>query len=297
MVQPNKDIISGQIASLGLERGDVVFVSSDLMRVGYFSKTPETTLRDWVDILCDAVGSEGTVVVPTYSPSTLRPPLGRLSGFVYTKDSLSESGSMANAFIDHAPMGVRGAHPTCSCIAVGPLAQKIAGEHGVGDDPYFPYGRIIERGGKNLMLGTVDLKNCPMPFHFAQHTLGHTRRHPLSGLLETRYLDDAGREQRYIVREIGGCTRGVHKAWGYILNKNGVRFGTVGRSLSALVDAKIAYDVLLQVLQKQPRLIRCDEPNCISCHGRFVYNGFGVVPYYLRKPVAVMRSRMQRRRK
>lgn len=70
-MQKKQDIIA-QIRDLGFERGDTVFVSSDLLRVGYFNKNQETTLRDWLDIFEELRGDEGTIVVPTYSPSFLR---------------------------------------------------------------------------------------------------------------------------------------------------------------------------------------------------------------------------------
>ena len=46
-MKKKQEIIS-QIRDLGLEKGDTVFVSSDLLRVGYFNKDQKTTLCDWV---------------------------------------------------------------------------------------------------------------------------------------------------------------------------------------------------------------------------------------------------------
>ena len=173
MSRISKDQIKTEMRRLGLAEGDLVFVSSDLMRVGYFNKDRDTTMRDWVEILLSAVGPTGTIVVPSYSPSYIR--FVQRSDFVFSKDSASDAGSLATAFLSFADHAVRGAHPTSSCVAVGPLAQFVAGDHTVGDPAYKPYGRIIEQGGQNLMLGTIDTKNCPMSFHYAQQVLGHTR--------------------------------------------------------------------------------------------------------------------------
>lgn len=290
MSRISKDQIKTELRRLGLAEGDLVFVSSDLMRVGYFNKDRDTTMRDWVEILLGAVGPTGTIVVPSYSPSHIR--FVQRSDFVFSKDSASDAGNLATAFLSFADDAVRGAHPTSSCVAIGPLAQLVAGDHGVEDPAYKPYGRIIEQGGQNLMLGTVDTKNCPMSFHYAQQVLGHTRTHPLCGLLETRYRNEHGRIEKFIVREVGGCTRGVHQCWGYILAKNGVLLDRVGRSQSALVDTKIAFDVLKRVLEKNPGLIRCTNRDCISCYGRYRYNGARVVPFYVRKPFSLVRKRL-----
>ena len=140
------------------------------------------------------------------------------------------------------------------------------------------------------MLGTVDTKNCPMPFHYAQQVLGHTRTHPLCGLLETKYEAESGGTATYIVREIGGCTRGVHNCWGYILARNGVSFGQVGKSTSALVDTGKAFEVFSKILVDTPSLIRCTNKDCISCYGRYRYNGMSVLLFYLRKPFSTLRK-------
>ncbi|WP_415890274.1 AAC(3) family N-acetyltransferase [Neptuniibacter sp. SY11_33] len=277
----NKATIKEQIKNLGLGCGDVVFVSSDLMRVGYYNESPQQTMQDWMDIFQDILGPDGTIVIPTYSPSVLR--FIKKNEFIYTQDSISSSGSLANAYISKSDGAIRSLHPATSCIALGKYAQEVVAKHGPGASAYYPYSKVIELGGKNLMLGTVDEKNCPMPFHYAQEILGHTLTHPLSGFLETAYLNDDGEKTSYIVREIGGCTRGVHKTWGYHLANNAVSVGQVGRSLSALVDARKSYDIMLRVLKNNPGLIKCDDKYCISCYGRYRYNGVGVFPYYLRK--------------
>ena len=168
------------------------------------------------------------------------------------------------------PNAVRSSHPIYSCIAVGPLAIELE-KHTVQSGAYDPYGLVIEHSGKNLMLGTIDEINCPMPFHFAQQTLGHTRTHPLKGVFKTSYLNKAGEVADHIMREIGGCTRGVHNIWGRHLAQKAVVFGQVGRSLSGLVDAAKSFAICVDVLRNQPGLIRCDNNLCLSCYGRYRY--------------------------
>ena len=281
MKRMNKSTIKKQIEDLGLCSGDVVFVSSDLMRVGYYNSTPEQTMQDWMDIFQDVLGPDGTIVIPTYSPSVFRF-IGR-SEFVYTLDSISNSGSLANWYVKKSNDAIRSQHPATSCIVLGKHAQEIVGKHGPDATAYYPYSKVIELRGKNLMLGTVDEKNCPMPFHYAQEVLGHTLTHPLSGFLETAYVNRKGQKTKYVVREIGGCTRGVHKTWGYHLAKHAVTMGQVGRSLSALVDTKKSYDIMLSVLKNNSSLIRCDNKYCLSCYGRYRYNGVYVLPFYFKK--------------
>lgn len=273
-----KQEIISQIRDLGLETGDTVFVSSDLLRVGYFNKNQETTLREWVEIFEELLGDEGTIVVPTYSPSFLR--YFQKYDFVFTADSDSDSGGLARAYVQYAQNAKRGRHPTNSCTSCGLHAAKIAASDGPEFPKYSPYAKVVELGGKNLMLGTVDERNCPFTYHHVQELLGQTRGHPFSGLLETTYLDEAGEPKKFIVREFGGCTAGVHKSWGYHLEVNAVTFGPVGRSLSALVDARKSTEVLYRVMVNDPKLLRCDDNSCISCYGRYCYSGFGAFTFY-----------------
>ena len=114
------------------------------MKVGYFNKDRETTMRDWVEILLDVVGVTGTLVVPSYSPAHVR--FIQKSDFVFTEDSASDSGSLATAFLSLKAVFV--APITGSCVAIGPLAKAIAGDHGIEDPVYKPYGRIIDHGGR-----------------------------------------------------------------------------------------------------------------------------------------------------
>lgn len=277
------------LRGLGLKRGDVVFLAADLLRVGYFNKSVEQTLRDWIAVFDEVLGPAGTVVMPSYTPVALR--LFSRERFLFTRSARSDSGSLTNGYLQHATDLVRSIHPSNSCIARGPAAESILRGHDSGALAYLPYKRVVELGGKNLMLGTVDLKNAPITFHCAQELLGHTRHHPLSGLLETRYREDDGRERNFVVRELGGCTRGGHKAWGYHLEAQAVKFGNVGKGLSALVDTQKSLEIFLKISQSNPGLLRCDNKYCISCYGRYTYNGFGVFSFYPRKLVQVIGSR------
>ena len=45
---------------------------------------------------------------------------------------------------------------------------------------YTPFKRIIELGGKNLMLGTINDDNAPMVMHYCQEQLGITKKRPFS---------------------------------------------------------------------------------------------------------------------
>lgn len=281
MPRISKSQIIEQLQALGVDKGDTLFVAADLMKVGYFNCSTDQTLKDWVDIFEELLGGMGTIIVPTYSPSYFR--FVQKYDFVFTTESETNSGSLAKAYLNFAPGALRGRHPTNSCTSRGLHAREIAASDGPEFPKYTPYAKVIELGGKNLMLGIVDERNCPFTYHHVQERLGHTKTHPLCGLMETTYINAAGEKKKYIVREVGGCTGGVHKAWGYHLAKEAVKIGNVGRSLSALVDARKSAEILHKIMIENPHLMKCDNRSCISCYGRFRYNGVGAVWFYARE--------------
>ncbi|WP_415890267.1 AAC(3) family N-acetyltransferase [Neptuniibacter sp. SY11_33] len=276
-----KEKIIKQLKELGVKEGDTLFVAADLMRVGYFNSNADQTLKDWVEIFDVLLGEKGTIVVPTYSPSYLR--FVQKYDFVFTADTPSNSGSLAKAYLNFCPGAIRGKHPTNSCTSNGFHSQVISAFDGPEYPKYMPYEKVVELGGKNLMLGIVDERNSPFTYHHVQEKLGHTTSHPFSGLLETTYIDENGKKKKYIQRQLGGCTGGVHKAWGYHLAKNAVKFGQVGRSVSALVNAQKSTEILTKLMKETPHLMKCDNRSCISCYGRYRYNGIGAVWFYFRE--------------
>lgn len=292
MARISRSQILEQLKDLGVNQGDTLFVSADLMRVGYFNGSAEKTLTDWIDIFDELLGDMGTIVVPTYSPSFIR--LIQKYDFIFTKETETTSGSLAKAYLKFSPQALRGRHPTNSCTSKGYYADLISKVDGPEFLKYSPYAKVVALGGKSLMLGTVDQRNCPFTYHYVQEALGHTTSHPYSGFMETTYLNEMGEKTRFIVKELGGCTAGVHKTWGYHLDKGAVQFGTVGKSISALVDAKKSVEVLTKVMTDNPYFIKCDNHSCVSCYGRYRYNGMRVVAFYFRS-VSVLVKKMFKR--
>ena len=273
-----KENLIESINNLGVKSGDILFLSADLMRIGYFNKDIDTTLKDWVEILQTVVGNEGTLIIPANTASFSR--FNKNNDVVFTPDSAPNSGSISMAFYLYADV-IRSTHPTNSCFGIGPKAQYILGEHNENSLSYSIYGKIIELGGKNLMLGTVeDNRNSPMPFHFCQEILGHTRSHPLVNLQQAYYIDSKNNKILFTRKDVGGCTRGAINTFGEHIAQKAIKFGQIGKSLSALVDTKKSSVVLMKIFNERASLIKCNNKSCISCYGRYVYNGFGVISFY-----------------
>ena len=275
-----KEEVIYQIQSLGLSKGDIVFLAADLLNIGYFSKSRENTYKDWVEILTTCVGEEGTIVLPSYTDSFLFYKKDRSVVFIPRGNSTT-SGSLSIGFLNHSDRK-RSLHPTNSCIAIGKYADYILKDHDQTASSYLPYQRIIELGGKNLMLGSFsDMKLAPMALHAAQETLGYTKRHWMAGILQSYFFDNLGRIKLFTRMDVGGCTAGAHKALGYHFNSGAIQISKVGDSMSAIIDTKLSYAIFLNLLKTQPELLRCDDSTCHHCYGNRIYNKCGFIAHWI----------------
>jgi aminoglycoside 3-N-acetyltransferase len=262
--------IEAEIKSLGVRSGDTVFLASDLLKVGYFSINREATLKNWVDLLIKVVGDDGTLVVPAYTSSFTI--FNRKSNIIFSKQSATTSGSLSQAFQMH-PGVVRSTHPTNSCFAIGKYAKFVLDGHDENASSYLPYQKVIQLKGKNLMLGAIeDDKLAPMAMHCAQEALGLTKKHWLAKMLQAYYYDEHGVIRLFTRNDVGGCTSGGHKALGFHVIEKAIKFGKVGRALSALIDCEKSFTIFKRILTESPELLKCDKrKSCASCYGSPIY--------------------------
>ena len=145
-----KSLTRGELAQalvrLGVPRGGLMMVHSSLRSIGHVDGGAETV----VDALLDALGPEGTLVVPTFTDDAAK----RGADFVF--DPLNTP-SLAGAISEAARRRTgarRSLHHWHSVGAIGPLAETVATE--VGASPWQPDGpmpKIIDLGGLFLLLG------------------------------------------------------------------------------------------------------------------------------------------------
>ena len=95
-----------------------------------------------MEIFEELLGDEGTVVVPTCSPTFLR--YFQKHDFVFTPDSDSDSGGLAHDYIRHVQGAVRGRQPAKSCASCSCHAELIAAADGLEFPKYSPYAKIVE---------------------------------------------------------------------------------------------------------------------------------------------------------
>lgn len=285
MMQPVKATIDRSrvlrdLAVLGLARGDTVLITADLGAVGYLERNRTQTYRSWMGLLRDAVGPSGTVIVVGYTASFFR--LRKDRQIVFTRHVPSTAGALSNAF-QQDPDVQRSEHPTCSYFGFGPKAKSILSGHDASSTSYAVIGRVIDHGGKNLMLGTLDRKNAPMAFHYAQEELGHTRQHPFCGWFQSYYATPHGEVKLFTQWDCGGCSRGAYHLYGALTIGGAVTYGVVGNARSAIMDGATSLRIVKDAIGRNRRLTLCDDITCISCYGQWRNNGLSGFMLLVRK--------------
>ncbi|MEU5719233.1 AAC(3) family N-acetyltransferase [Streptomyces sp. NPDC020403] len=175
------DRVAAQLQALGVERGGVLLVHASMRAAGGDSGAMAGALRR-------ALGPQGTLVVPTFTPEnsdTSSVHLDRVRGlgkeeraavraqmppFDRATSPAPSMGRLAES-VRLTPGAVRSAHPQTSFAAVGPAAARLLGHHRpdchLGEDS--PLARLYEADAHVLLLGT-GFGSCTA-FHLAEYRL------------------------------------------------------------------------------------------------------------------------------
>lgn len=166
-----KEELVKDLKALGVQTGDCLLVHSSLSKLGWVIGREVTV----VEALIEAVGEEGTLVMPSFSgensdPKNWQAPpvpkewVERIKKHMPPFDPIltptRQMGKIADLF-RHYPGTLRSDHPQVSFAARGPNAQLLLEPHqltpGFGKES--PLYRLYEKNAKVLLLG-VGYGNC-----------------------------------------------------------------------------------------------------------------------------------------
>ncbi|MFC9507238.1 aminoglycoside N(3)-acetyltransferase [Streptomyces sp. NPDC057002] len=174
--------LTAELRALGIGAGDLLLTHSSLRSLGPVQDGSRAVVR----ALLTALGPDGTLVVPAFTPEnsdTSPAYLRRVQGC--TEQQVAElrrtmppydpqhtpapsMGRVAEEVRTH-PDGMRSDHPQTSFAAIGPLARKVVSDHSaschLGERS--PLARLYEEHAKVLLLG-VGFASCTA-FHLAEY--------------------------------------------------------------------------------------------------------------------------------
>ena len=260
MKEVTKKQVAAGLAALGVTTGDTLLVRADLGEVGWIKGAKRS---DYLMLLLDALGGEGTLIGLAFTPSYTK---AKAAAHVFTSSTPTTTGAFANLMLKH-PDALRSRHPTNSFVAIGKNAAAVLAEHGPSAGAYEPVRAVMNLGGKLALIGCAESNPGFTTTHLAEIDLGYHKRAILPQL-KGAYYKEAGKTQFFRRRDPGGCSVTFSKLYPYYRKAGILNEANVGAARSLLVDARSAYEIDRRVLATDPRFNLCDNPDCGRCRLR-----------------------------
>jgi aminoglycoside 3-N-acetyltransferase len=246
-VVTKRDIVSG-LRSMGVHHGAILLVHSSLSSFGHVEGGAETV----VDALLKAVGSQGTVLVPTLTGSealnAANPPIfDPVSTACWT-------GRIPEVFRQR-PQAVRSLHPTHSVAAIGARAVELTVEHEQSITPCgpdSPYGRLARAGGAILLLGVSHNSNTT--FHLVEELVG-VPYHIQPGFVPAQVVEHDQARTVHLMLHRYGPARDFGRMEPLFCERGIQRDGQIGNARVRLVDARRMVALTSQALRQDPAIL------------------------------------------
>ena len=246
--------IADDLRGLGVRPGGVLLVHSSLRSLGPVPGGAETV----VQALLEALGPEGTVLMPALSYARVTPQQP-VFDVCFTPSNV---GALPEHFRKRVGT-LRSLHPTHSVSGIGRLAAELLERHGEDRTPCGPrslFHLLPEYAGQILMLGCGLRPNTSM--------------HAIEELVAPPYLFGGPQTYRLIGWD-GRATAAVYRTHGFrehrqrydrvgdVLSEPELRRGEVMRARAHLIDAAALWPAALRALRRDPFFFvdRIEEPS------------------------------------
>lgn len=231
--------LAGQLHRLGVERGDAVLVHSSFKSLGIAD--PE----EIITALLAALGPEGTLLMPALT--YLQQP-----AHVHDTRRTPTCVGFLTEYFRTRPGTLRSLHPTHSVCAVGARAAALLSEHDRDHTPcgpHSPFNRLMQEGGKVLMIGCGLRPNTSM--HAVEEHVGPP--YLFGPEREYEITDAEGRTVRktYVTHGFRGYYQRYDRV-APLLSEEELRIGPVGAAQCHLLDVRALRRVGVAKLQEDP---------------------------------------------
>lgn len=228
----------------GIEKGDTIFVHSDISIFGKLSTSDRNfLLQNLVNALEESVGEGGTVILPTFTYSFCNKEMYNVSDTSSTVGILTE-------FFRRQKNVKRTTHPIFSVAVWGKNKEKLMelGKDSFGENSIF--GKLHKMKGKLLFLG-ADFQSCTFVHHIEKmHGIPYRFVKKFSGKINdgSKEYND---EYEYFVRYLGkNVINDFSKFEKYLLDNNLMKEVKLGNGKIMVVDSVILMDEGKKLLDK-----------------------------------------------
>ena len=150
--------MAADLRAIGVCDGDHLGLGVSFRSLSVIEGGPEA----FVNALMDAVGTHGTIMLPSYTKVNAHRIFDHNTTPAYT--------GLIPETLRQYPASRRSTHPTNSVVALGHMAEHLTRAHDPSAREYLPYSTLSELGGKILCIGLGD--NLVGFRHEVQHHAG-----------------------------------------------------------------------------------------------------------------------------
>lgn len=275
--------LRNDLETLGIKKGDILLIRADLGAIG---KLETKKREDYLNFILDTVGEEGTILGLSFTQGFNI--LKKNKNIVFDGTNKSYTGAFANTMLSHEK-AIRSEHPTNSYVAIGKYAKYILDNHDENSGAYEPIRKLVELGGKMILIGCVESSPGFTTTHLAEVDLGLHKK-IIFPRLNGAYYKKNNEIKLFKRKDIGSCSSTFYKFYGYYVKNELLIQGYIGNAYSILIDAKNAYDLDLKILKSNPKITLCDNPNCMLCRARRWDNLKDVPTFVFRKIISKIKG-------
>lgn len=231
----NRQEIAQKLNEMGLPKGAIVLLHSSLAAIGKVDGGADAV----VDAFLDAVGPEGTLLVPVFGN------LGIITTIVKNRP---------NALVSPCPVG--------TLAGIGPAAAELFEDHWKPESPHAqgtPFHRLAQKGGFVCLLGVDQDRNT------ALHGIEAQLKLPYLGQTTQTFTTPDGETVTKTWKHYPGPHRNFIGLDPLFLECGAMTIDRIGNAQVRLLDAKKMWDAALEYGTMDPAFVLCDNPNCPAC--------------------------------
>ncbi len=258
------------LQNIGLTAGSNVLVHSSLRAVGQIEGGAETLLQAFKDV----IGTEGTLLVPTFTFAHSDPAGWRDAP--RTSDALREMREMVPVFdaatsptmtrwlgvfpeiVRRQPEAKRSNHPVVSFAALGAnaefLTQNAPFHYPLGSES--PLARLHQLDGYVMLIGVPHTVNTSLHLAEVWSQVPYIHR--------TATLKTASDDWTVMLGS-PECSDGFGKIEPLLRQSRLLRHGYIGNAPSQLMRQRGAVSMAVALLQGDGSILLCDNPDCLWC--------------------------------
>lgn len=229
---------------LGIKEKDILFIHSDISKFGKLAcKDKKFVLDTLLDIFKDSIGSEGTVLMPTFSYSFC-------NNEIFDVENTRGAVGILNEYFRKLKDTVRTNHPIFSTAISGNRKENFLdiSKDSFGENSIFD--KIRKVNGKIMFFG-ADFHSCTYLHYIEQmHKIPYRYMKTFKGKINNYgdiYDDECTFLVRYLDKNVVLDTRRLEK---YLLENGLMKKAKVGYGQILVIDAQVLYEEGIKLLDE-----------------------------------------------